>query len=97
MVLDEIRIMAAHKKEELMSDKNTPARRIKLADEIIELFSNVDYIAAAPKSLIHQSLLFVGYEFDDMKKIYEDLMKEVNKKYKVVSPEQIAEAMDKSK
>ena len=93
MSLDEIRVMAQHRKEELIKDPNTPQRRIDLADKIIKMFSNVDYLKEAPKSLIHQSLLFIGYEFEQIRPLYDALMKEIHATYKAVSPEQLAEVV----
>ena len=93
MLLDELRIMARHKKEEAYNDPNTKQTRKEYVDVVEQLLSNEDYIKAAPKSTMKQLLYFLGYEFKQLDEIYDQLMAEVNKTYDVISPEQLAEDM----
>ena len=89
MLLDEIKLMAQKKYEDIKDDPNVIEADKKLAANSIKLFNNEDALLGSAKSTILGILYFIGYEHKDVRKIYDDLMQEINKKYTLVHPDMV--------
>ena len=93
MILNEIREKAKIKKANLINDVNANKADIRYADALINLFNNSNAIVEAPASVICTGLLFIGYDFKIVNKLYDELISELTKKYMVISPEQLKMAI----
>ena len=92
-LLDEIRVRARETRQRFYREKADKPNELQYADMIVKLYSNEDYIKAAPRSLIYQTLFSVGYPVKEIKDLYEQLLEEVNRTYPAVSPEMFAKIM----
>lgn len=97
MVLEEIRLMAKKKKESLDSNPNTSEASKNYFDTVWKMLSNTDYLIESPKSLIIELLYFVGYDFEQLENIYNELMKELKKKYNAIDIVQVSDSYNKTK
>ena len=89
-LLDEIRAKAQEKKDEIA--QNEP-ERLRFAELMVEFFGNTDYIREAAKSTTMHGLYFMGYELSALDDLYQRLMEEINRRYRVISPEDLARLM----
>lgn len=89
MLLDEVRIMTQKKYDAIKDDADETAENKELAAFLIKFFQKEDAICETARSIVLSFLLFIGYEFDDIYKIYDDLMKELNQKYILIHPDMV--------
>lgn len=93
MLLDEIRILARNKKEEVYKNSESTEKQKDFADMTVKFFSNQDYITGSNEFVVSRLLYYLGYDVTQLNNIYEQLMHDLTKQYNVVSPEQLAEIM----
>ena len=99
MLLDEIRILARKKKEEVYNDPASSEFDKSFVDMAVKFFSNEDYITQAAKSAVVRLLFYIGYrDMIQARLLYKQLINEIdahyNKQYNVISPEQLKELME---
>ena len=89
---EELIIMARKKYNELKNNPDSRQEDLDFAEILVDFFGKQDALKQAPKSLVLDSLLFIGYDFDLLNPIYAELMDEINQVYTLVSPEAMEEA-----
>lgn len=95
MVLDNIRKMAREKKDKIMQNPNSTEHDKRYVSEVVQFFSNEDYIKEASSGLVKVMLYYLGVEFEECDPTYDNLMKEINVVYKAITPEMLAEELKK--
>ena len=86
-ILDEIKEKVRAAKERVANDPALSIDDKRFIEGLEELFDNVDAVDIAPKSLIYGALFAVGYEYDELKTVYNTLINEIRQVYKLVDPE----------
>ena len=97
MLLDEIREKIRIKKEAVLADPNEKEEDKRFFVSIEKVFQNRDAILKTPKSVILGTLMAVGYPYSELRKIYDDLIAELNRVYKMVDPSELDRALDQLK
>lgn len=93
-LLDEIRTKAKKKREAVAGEGPD---KVELADIVVKLFSNTDYIEAAGESMMRFYLYYVGYDVREVKALYQRLMAEITGTSRAVSPEMLARILEEKK
>ena len=97
MLLDEIREKIRIKKEAFLADPNEKEEDKRFFVSIEKVFKNRDAILRTPRSVILGTLMAVGYPHSEIRKVYDDLIAELNRVYKMVDPSELDRALEKLK
>ncbi len=97
MLLDEIRERIKIKKEAIASDPSVSEADKKFLNTMDELFKNRDAILQCPRSVILGTLMYVGYPHADTRPLYDELIEELNKVYKMVDPDDLDQRLGRHK
>ena len=96
-LLDEIRVRAQKKREEVLRDYPDNPDKIRFADMTVKFFSNQDYISGSKEFVVSRLLYYLGYPMTELRDVYDRLLKEINRSYPVVSPEMLAKLLEEKK
>lgn len=86
-MLEELQQRAENKREEVDSDPTKDSGYKLMANNIVKFLKDGNNFNKVPKSVGESIIYYLGYE--DYEKVYEEIMKEVNKKYVYVDMEKI--------
>ena len=85
---------ADRKYEEVLKNPNLSEDEINYAKKLTELFRYDDVLREGPKTLVITSLIYYGYDIVEGYQIYDNLMAELNKKYMLIHPDAVKEALE---
>jgi len=95
MLLDEIREKIRIKKEAVLADPDEKVEDKRFFVTIEKVFQNRDAILKTPRSVILGTLLAIGYPYAETRPLYDKLIAELNRVYKLVDPEELDNALKK--
>ena len=97
MLLNEIREKIKIKIEEIANDPSVIDENKKFMNSAEKLFNNRDAILQCPKSVILGTLLYIGYPYSEIRDVYDKLIEELNKVYKMVDPDDLDQRLGRHK
>ena len=93
MLLEEIREKIRIKQELVLTDPDETEENRKFLTTAIQLFNNREAILKCPKSVILGLLYAIGYPHSEIRTVYDDLIKELNRVYTMVDPEDLEKVL----
>lgn len=93
-VQERLIVEADRKYEEVRQNPESSEVEINYAKKLTELFRYDDVLRDGPKTLVITSLIYYGYDIVEGYQIYDNLMAELNKKYMLIHPDAVKEALE---
>ena len=97
MLLDEIREKIRIKKEAVLADPDEKVENKRFFVTIEKVFQNRDAILKTPRSVILGTLLAIGYPYAETRPLYDKLIEELNRVYKMIDPDEFERVLQKQR
>ena len=97
MLLDEIREKIRIKKEAVLADPDEKVENKRFFVTIEKVFQNRDAILKTPRSVILGTLLAIGYPYSETRPLYDKLIEELNRVYKMIDPDEFERVLQKQR
>lgn len=92
---EELLVTAKKKYKEVMANPDSSDKEKRFNELLVKFFENEDAIREAPSNIAVGALVYYGHRIKEASEMYKELMEEVNKKYVLIHPDQVKDAMKK--
>lgn len=88
ITLEDVKAVTRKKIDELCSAPKPDEQAIKIMGHFIKILDWGDRtLPKMPKSTVVSTLFYIGYDFNELDRIYDELLQDAQKKYTLVPPE----------